>query len=102
MSKIKFISFGGLNERGKQCYALNVNVRDIPDNVRIEATNDQDNNIMTFIKNDDIDAYDWTEVENASLIVHQRYVKFDHYKSDKYNEYVDLDGDSVMLGVNAD
>ncbi len=25
MSKIKFIGFGGLNERGKQCYALNVN-----------------------------------------------------------------------------
>ncbi len=25
MSKIKFIGFGGLNERGKQCYALNIN-----------------------------------------------------------------------------
>ena len=25
MSKIKFIGLGGLNERGKQCYALNIN-----------------------------------------------------------------------------
>ena len=25
MGKIKFVGFGGLNERGKQCYALTVN-----------------------------------------------------------------------------
>ena len=51
-------------------YALDVHLSDIPDNVRVEATNDQDNTIMTFYKDDVSDAYTWSEVNNNYLRVY--------------------------------
>lgn len=60
--------------------------------------------INTFIEdikylNKRIDAYnEWTDVENQSVIAERHYDKVEGYKSEKYTEYVDKDGDGVQLG----
>ncbi len=64
--------------------------------------------VNTFIEdikylNHRIDEYNkWTVEENKSVLVTTKYKTFDEYKSEKYNKYVDLDGDGITLGVNAD
>ncbi len=45
---------------------------------------------------------EWTEENNASVIATKKYDKLEDYKSEKYNEYVDLDKDGTYLGVVSD
>jgi hypothetical protein len=44
----------------------------------------------------------WTEENNASVIAQRKYDKLEEYKSENYNEYVDLDNDGTKLGVSKD
>ena len=45
---------------------------------------------------------EWTVTENQSVIATTKYNKLEEIKSSKYTDYVDLDGDEIFLGVNAD
>jgi len=64
--------------------------------------------INTFIEdirylNHKIDAYnEWIITENKSVIVYKKYKALNNYKSEKFTDYVDLDGDQVKQGANAD
>ena len=66
-----------------------------------------ESSINTFIQdfiylNHKIDSYnEWIIEENKSVLVTTKYKSLDKFKSD-YNDYVDLDGDNVKSGVNAD
>ena len=64
--------------------------------------------INTFIEdikyvNHKIELYnEWTVTENQSIIATTKYNKLEDITSSKYTDYVDLDGDGIFLGVNAD
>ena len=64
--------------------------------------------INTFIEdikylNHKIELYnEWTVTENQSVIATTKYNKLEDITSSKYTDYVDLDGDEIFLGVNAD
>ena len=45
---------------------------------------------------------EWTDQNNASVIAQKHYDKIGEYKAEKYTDYVDLDGDGVLLGANSD
>jgi len=80
---------------------------------------DTNNNCLTYVRNmekltnifiEDIKYFnhritsfnDWTVENNASVIATKKYDTLGEYKSEKYNEYVDLDKDGTYLGVAAD
>ena len=44
---------------------------------------------------------EWTDTEKESVIAERHYDKYDEFKSTKYTEYVDKDGDGVQLGAKA-
>ncbi len=64
--------------------------------------------INTFIEdirylNHKIDEYnEWIKTENKSVIVYKKYKALKNFASEKFTEYVDLDGDQVKLGANGD
>jgi hypothetical protein len=64
--------------------------------------------INTFIEdikylNHKIESYnEWTDTANQSIIATTKYNKLNKIESSKYTDYVDLDGDQIFLGVNAD
>ena len=64
--------------------------------------------INTFIDdikylNHKIDEYnEWIKTENKSVIVYTKYKALKNFESNKYTEYVDLDGDGFNLGANLD